>query len=125
MLLGTLGPCLLRVLLADKGVVRPGHGNGLPGKKDGTSMINIQKYKVIRTPWIALNVNGNNATFFDSSVDEYIPDKTEKFRDNKDIVVSNHGIQAYDSIMCGYFCIGFMDFVLNDLFFSKEFSQKC
>ena len=22
-------------------------------------------------------------------------------------------IQAYDSIMCGYFCIGFTDFMLN------------
>ena len=22
-------------------------------------------------------------------------------------------IQAYDSVMCGYFCIGFIDFMLN------------
>ena len=23
-------------------------------------------------------------------------------------------MQAYDSIMCGYFCIGFLDFMLKD-----------
>ena len=25
-----------------------------------------------------------------------------------------YSIQAYNSIMCGYFCIGFIDFVLKD-----------
>ena len=31
---------------------------------------------------------------------------------NKNIITNNFRIQAYDSIMCGYFCIGFIDFVL-------------
>ena len=41
-------------------------------------------------------------------------------------------IQACDSVMCGYFCIGFIDFVLNgesltdfiDLFFAKTIFKK-
>ena len=31
---------------------------------------------------------------------------------NKNIIVNIFRIQAYDSIMCGYFCIGFIDFML-------------
>ena len=31
-------------------------------------------------------------------------------------------IQAYDSIMCGYFCIGFIDFMLKDKSL-KDFSN--
>ena len=36
--------------------------------------------------------------------------KVKKFIENKNIVINIYGIQAYDSIMCGYFCIGFIDF---------------
>ena len=32
---------------------------------------------------------------------------------NKKIITNNYRIQAYDSIMCGYFCIGFIDFMLK------------
>ena len=33
---------------------------------------------------------------------------------NKSVVVTNiFIIQAYDSVMCGYFCIGFIDFILK------------
>ena len=31
---------------------------------------------------------------------------------NKNIITNIFRIQAYDSIMCGYFCIGFIDFML-------------
>ena len=33
---------------------------------------------------------------------------------DKSIVVTNtFGVQAYDSVMCGYFCIGFVCFMLK------------
>ena len=32
---------------------------------------------------------------------------------NKDIITNIYRIQAYDSITCGYFCIGFINFMLN------------
>ena len=32
---------------------------------------------------------------------------------NKNIIKNNYRIQAYDSIICGYFCTGFIDFMLK------------
>ena len=32
---------------------------------------------------------------------------------SKNIIASIYRIQACDSIMCGYFCIGFVDFMLS------------
>ena len=32
---------------------------------------------------------------------------------NENIITNIYRIQAYDSIMCGYFCIGFIDFMLK------------
>ena len=36
-----------------------------------------------------------------------------KFIDNKNIITNTFKIQAYDSIMCGYFCIGFIKFMFQ------------
>ena len=36
-----------------------------------------------------------------------------KFIGNKNIKTNIYRVQAYDSIMCGYFCIGFIDFMLK------------
>ena len=36
-----------------------------------------------------------------------------KFIAYKKIITNIYRIQAYDSIMCGYFCIGFIDFMFN------------
>ena len=36
-----------------------------------------------------------------------------KFIGNKKIIPNIYRIQAYDSIMCGYFCIGFINFMFN------------
>ena len=38
----------------------------------------------------------------------------KKIIGNKKIITSTYRIQAYDSIKCGYFCIGFIDFMLKD-----------
>ena len=35
------------------------------------------------------------------------------FIDNKNIIRNIFRIQAYYSIMCGYFCIGFINFMFN------------
>ena len=58
-------------------------------------------------------VNDNNVTYFDSFGVEHIPKEIKKFIGNKNIITNIYGIQAYDSIMCGYFCIGFIDFMLK------------
>ena len=36
-----------------------------------------------------------------------------KFIALKKIIIDIYRIEAYDSIMCGYFCIGFINFMFN------------
>ena len=36
--------------------------------------------------------------------------KFKKIKGNRNIVTNIYRIQAYDSIMCGYFCMGFIYF---------------
>ena len=66
------------------------------------------------------NSNDNNVNYFDSFAVEHIPKEIKVFINrplpsamhNKNIITNIFRIQAYDSIMCGYFCIGFIDFML-------------
>ena len=58
-------------------------------------------------------VNDNNLIYFDSFGVENIPKEIENFIGNKNIITDMYRIQAYDSIMHGYFCIGFSDFMLK------------
>ena len=51
-------------------------------------------------------------TAFESNI--FIPKVIRKFIGNKNIKTNIYRIQAYDSIMCGCFCIEFMDFMLKD-----------
>ena len=55
--------------------------------------------------------NNNSVTYFDSFGVEHIPKEIKEFAKNKNIITNIVRIQAYDSIMCGYFCIGFIDFM--------------
>ena len=66
----------------------------------------------IGTNWIALYVNGENVTYFDGFGVEHITKKLRKFIGNKNVKTNVYRIQAYDSIMCGYFCIVFIDFMI-------------
>ena len=54
-----------------------------------------------------------NVTYFDSFGVEHIPKEIIKFINNKNIKRYIFRIQAYDSMMCGYFCTGFIDFMLE------------
>ena len=56
----------------------------------------------------------NEIVYFDSFVVENIPEEIKEFIGNKSIKVNNFRIQANNSMMCGYFCIGFIDFIFVD-----------
>ena len=58
-------------------------------------------------------MNGDNVTYFDSFRVEYIPKEIKKFIGNKNIATNIYRIQANDPIMCEYFCIGFIDLMLE------------
>ena len=54
----------------------------------------------------------NNVNYFDSFGVEHIPKEIKVVISNKNIKTNIFKIQAYNSVMCGYFCIGFIDFML-------------
>ena len=87
--------------------------NNSPKIKDGAYVINLDEYKSIGTHWITLDVNAKNIVYFDSFGVEHIPKEIKKFIGNINIITNIYRIQAYDSIICGYFCIGFIDFMLK------------
>ena len=76
-------------------------------------MINLDEHESIGTHWIALYVNAKNETYFDSFGVEHIPKEIIKFIGNKNISIAICRVQAYDSIMRGYVCIGFIDFMVK------------
>ena len=49
--------------------------------------------------------------YFDSFGVEHIPKEIKGFIGNKNIKASIYRIQANDSVICVYFCIGFIDFM--------------
>ena len=61
---------------------------------------------------MALYVNNKIVTYFDSFGVEHMPKEVKKFIINKNIMANIFRIEAYDSVMCGYFCIGFIDYML-------------
>ena len=115
--------------------------DNLPKIKDGAYVINLYEYSDIGIHWVALWVNNsNNITCFDSFGVEHIPKEINAFINhpsssalqNKNIKTNIFIIQAYDSIMCGCFCIGFIDFMLKgkilteytDLFSPNNFKRN-
>ena len=76
--------------------------DNLPDKvKNGAHVINLDEYSDIGAH-----------TYFDSFWVEHIPKKIKIFIDKSIVVLNIFRIQAFDSVMCGYFCIGFIDFML-------------
>ena len=69
----------------------------------------------------------NNVNYFERFVVEHIPKEIKKFTDKSTAVTNIFRIQAYDSIICGYFCVGFVDFMFKgkslthftNIFFTK------
>ena len=89
--------------------------DNLPKKKDGTYVTNLDEYPDIATHRVALHVSGaNDATYFDSFRVEHIPKEIRTFINNKNIKTNIFRIQPYDSLMCGYFCTEFIDFMLAE-----------
>ena len=88
--------------------------NNLPKKiKKGAYVINLDEYENTGTHWIALFVKTNEVIYFDSFGIEHIPKEIEHAIGNKEFKASIFRLQAYDSIMCGYYCIEFINYILK------------
>ena len=61
--------------------------------------------------WLCMQIT--KLTYFDSFGVEHTPKEIKKFSNNKNIKANIFRIQAYDSVMCGYFCIGFINYMFR------------
>ena len=75
-------------------------------------MINLDEYADVGTHWVALYVKNNKVIYFGSFGVEHVSKEIKRFIGHKDIKTNIFRIQADNSIMCGYFCIGFIDFMV-------------
>ena len=80
--------------------------------KDGAYVINLDEYADVGTHWIALFCNRNKIVYFDSFGVEHVPAEIKEFIGNQNIMANIFRVQANNSVMFGYFCIGFIDFML-------------
>ena len=81
--------------------------DNLPKIKDGTYVINLDKYSDIRTHWVALyvhnnnnknNNNNNNGTYFDSFGVEHITKEIKAFiNSNNNSKNSNNNIKKHSN----------------------------
>ena len=88
-------------------------------KNETACIVHLDNYKNTGTHWIASCVKNNEVIYFDSFRVEHIPKEIKRFIGHKNIKPSIFRIKADNSIMCGYFCIRFIDFMLAEksLFF--------
>ena len=76
--------------------------------------------------------NNNSVNYFDYFRVEHIRKEIKEFFKNKNVITNIFRIQVYDSIMCRYFCIGFIDFMFaskkltdyTNLFFPYVFKKN-
>ena len=84
--------------------------------KNGAYVINLDEYANVGSHWISLYVKNNEVINFDSFGVEHVPKEIKRFIGHKNTKNTNRHlfvfrIQTDISIMCGYFCIGFINFM--------------
>ena len=76
------------------------------------NLINLDEHADVGTHWIVLFCNRSEIASFDSFGVEYVSEEIKEFIGNENIIANPFRIQASNSVMCGYFCIGLIDFIL-------------
>ena len=77
--------------------------------KDGAYVINLDEYADVGTHWIALFCNRSEIVYFDSFGVEHVPEKVKELIGTKNIIANIFRRQANNSVMYGYFYLGFFD----------------
>ena len=86
--------------------------NNFPNIKDGAYVINLDDKNSTGTHWVPLFIDRNTAVYFDSFGIEYIPlDALNKIGD-KSITHNIFRMQDDESIMCRFYCIAFIEYML-------------
>ena len=82
--------------------------------KNGAYIVKLDEYLDSGTHWVSLYVKDNEITYFGSFSVEHVPKEIKKLFGHKNIKTNIFRIQADSSIMCGYFRIGFIDFMVTE-----------
>ena len=86
--------------------------NNFPKIKDGAYVINLDNKNSKGTHWVSLFIDINLPVYFDYFGIEYtLPEVLSKTR-GKSITHNLFRIQDPESIMFGYYCIAFLEYVL-------------
>ena len=75
-------------------------------------VINLDEYADVGTRSIASFCNRNEIVYFHSFGAEHVPEEIKEFFGNENIIANIFGVRANSSVICGYFCIGFIEFML-------------
>ena len=79
--------------------------------KDETYVANLNEYKSIGTQLIASYANCISVKYFNGIGVQDIVEEIKKYCSNKSIITSIFRLQSHDLIMCGHFCIKFINFM--------------
>ena len=74
-------------------------------------VIDLDEYAYVGKNWVALYVKNIEIIYFDSFGVEHVPKEIKKSIGYKNIKTNIFRMQANNSIMCGYFYTGFIDFM--------------
>ena len=106
--------------------------DNLPRIKDGAYVINLDDKKSKGTHWISLFIDRNTAVYFDSFGIEYIMQEVLSNSKDKSITYNVFRIPDDDSVMCGFYCFAFMEYMLlgktlldyTNLFSPNDYKKK-
>ena len=88
--------------------------NNLPKLKNGACVINLDHSKNTGRHWIVIFMNSSEVIYIDSFAVKYIPKKIMERIKHKNSKTNIFRTQDNNSIMCGYFCILFIEYILNN-----------
>ena len=80
--------------------------------KDRANVINLNDKQSKSTPWVSLVIDRSTALYFDSFRIEYVPQELLNKIKDKSITRNILRIQFQDSIMCRFYCIAFIEYML-------------
>ena len=74
--------------------------------------MNLDEYADLSAYWIASFFNRSEIVYFNSFNVEHAPKEIKEFIGNKNIIANIFWVQTKNSVIYGYFCIEFIDFML-------------
>ena len=79
-------------------------------------MINLDDKKVKEQHWVSLFIDRNIAVNFDSFEIECIPPAVLNKLKDKSVTHNKLRIQDYGSIICGFYCIALIEYMVTEIF---------